>query len=62
MGTYLPSIITLGWGGGPGLWVRPFAEYLFLLNIYPLHMCVKSAYSTSLLLLPVWMDVISLIL
>ena len=59
MGTSLPGAGTLGWGPGMGLGL--FALELSLLNIYPLHVHEGPACSTSALLLPAWMDVVSLI-
>ena len=61
MGTYLPGTGTLGWGSlcGAG---TPCPE-ISLLNSYPPHVCGDGpACSESVPLLPVWMDVVSLIL
>ena len=60
MGTYLPGPGTLGWGFGVGLGL--LNPEIALPNFYPPHMDVGPAHSTSLLLLSVWMDVVSLIL
>ena len=59
MGTYLPGTETLGWGPGVGLGL--LAPGISLLNFYPPHVDVGPACSTSVSLLPVWMDVVSLI-
>ena len=59
MGTYLPGTGTLGWGPGVGLGF--FAPETSLPSFYPPHMGVGPAHSMSPPLLPVWMDVVSLI-
>ena len=59
MGTYLPGTGILGWGPGMGLGL--LAPELSFLNFYPLCMDVGPAHSAFLPLLPVWMDVVSLI-
>ena len=60
VGIYLPGTGILGWGpvGGPGL----LTPEISLLNFYPPHMGEGRACSVSLPLLPVWMDVVYLIL
>ena len=60
MGTYLPGTGTLGWGPGVGLGL--LTPQISLLNFYPPYMGEGPARFTSELLLPVWMDVVSLIL
>ena len=60
VGTYFPSTGTLGWGSGVGLGV--FAPKISLPNFYIPHMGEGPARSVSALLLPVWMDGVSLIL
>ena len=60
MGTYLPVTGTLGWGPGVGLGL--LAPEISLPNFYPPHMSEGPAHSASFPLLPVWMDVVSLIL
>ena len=59
VGTYLPATGTLGRGAwyGAGL----LAPEIFLLNFYPPHMGKRLAGSMSVPLLPVLMDVVSLI-
>ena len=57
--TYLPGSGTLGWGTGVGL--GPLTPEISLLNFYPPHVGEGTDYSTSAPLLPVWMDLISLI-
>ena len=59
-GTYLPGTGTLGWGPGVGLGL--FAHEISLRNFYGPHMGEDSAHSGTMPLLPVWMDVVSLIL
>ena len=61
MGICLPGTGTLGWGG-PGVGLGLFTPEIPLPNIYPPHMDVGPASFMSLPLLPVWMDVVSLIL
>ena len=58
MVTYLPGTRTLEPGMGLGL----LAPKMSLPNFYPPHVDVEPACSMSLPLLPVWMDVLSLIL
>ena len=60
MGSYLPGIETLGWGPGMGLGL--LAPEIFLLNFHPPQVGVGPPHSASVPLLPVWMDVVSLIL
>ena len=60
MGTYLPGTGTLGWGPGVGLGL--LTPNISLLNFYLPHVCVGPAHFVSAHLLPVWMDVVSLIL
>ena len=50
------------WAGGPGVGLGLFAPKISLLNVYPPHVDVGAALSASAPLLPVWMDVVSLIL
>ena len=57
MGTYLEP-----WAGGPGMGLGLPTFYLSLPNFYPPHIDVGPAHSVSPPLLPVWMDVVSLIL
>ena len=52
VGIYLPGTGTLGWGPGVGLGL--LTPEIPLQNFYPLHVSEGPAYSTSLLLLPVW--------
>ena len=59
MGTYIAVTGTLGWGAGVGLGL--LAPKISLLNFYPPFMGVESAHSVFQPLLPVWMDVVSLI-
>ena len=59
MGTYLPDSVTLGWVPGVGLGL--FSPELSLLNVFPLHVDLGPVHSMSLPVLPVWMDVVSLI-
>ena len=59
VGTYLPGTGTLGWGPGVGL--GPLAPKIALPNFYPPHVGERPTCSTSEPLLPVWMDVVSLI-
>ena len=60
MGTYLPGIGTLEWGAGVGLGL--LTPDIILSNFYPPHMGERPACSTPVPFLPVWMDVVSLIL
>ena len=60
MGTYLPGTGTLGWG--PGMVLGLLALEVSLPNFYSPHVDVGPAHSKSLPLLPVWMDVVSVIL
>ena len=60
MGTYLPGFGTLGWG--PGVGVGLLTPEISLLNFYPPHVGEGTVHSMSVPLLPVWMDVVSLIL
>ena len=53
MGVYLLGTGTLSWG-----WGRDPSLQLSLLNCYPPHTAVGPACSTSLHLIPVWMDMI----
>ena len=48
--------------GGPGVGLELPTPAISLPNFYPRHVDVGPASSTSLALLPVWMDVVSLIL
>ena len=48
------------WAEGPGLGLGLFAPEISLPNFYPQHIGVGPAHSTSALLLPVWIDVVSL--
>ena len=50
------------WAGGPSVGLELLTPKIFLLNFYPPHMGEGPVHSTSVPLLPVWMDVISLIL
>ena len=50
------------WPLRPGVGLRLHAPEIFLPNFYPPPMDVGPVYSTSLILLPVWMGVVSLIL
>ena len=59
VGIYLLGTETLGWGTWGGL--RLLAPKISLLNFYLLHVDVGPAHSASVPLLPVWMDVVSLI-
>ena len=59
MGTYLPGTGTLGWERGVGLGL--LAPKISLPNFYPPHVGMGPARSLSLPLLPVWVDVVSLI-
>ena len=49
------------WAGEPGVGLRLLAPEIYLLNLYPPHMGEESAHSMFAPLLPVWMDVGSLI-
>ena len=49
------------WAGGPGRGLGFLTPEISLLNFYPLHVDVGPAHSASVPLLPVWMDVVSLI-
>ena len=59
-GLYLPG--TGPREGGTGVGVGLFAPEISLPNFYPPHVDVGPACSMSLPFLPVWMDVVSLIL
>ena len=50
------------WAGGPEVDVALFTPEISLWNFYPPYVVVGPARSESLPLLPVWMDVVSLIL
>ena len=50
------------WAGGTDVGLGLLTSEMFLLKFYPLHMDVGPSRSKSLLLLPAWMDVVSLIL
>ena len=54
-----PGTAPLGWGLGVGLGL--LVPEISLPNFYPLHVDVEPAHSTSPSLLPVWLDVVSLI-
>ena len=58
-GTYLPGSGTLGWEAWLGLGL--FVPKISLPNFYPPHVVEGLACSMSVPLLPVWMDVVSLI-
>ena len=58
-GAYLPGTGTLGWGTGVGLGLVTYK--ISLPKFYPLNMGEVPAHSASAVLLPVWMDVVSLI-
>ena len=58
--TYFPGTGTLGWG--PDMGLEFLTPKISLLNFYLLHIGYGPAHSLSVPLLPVWMDVISLIL
>ena len=60
VGTYLPGTGALGWGPGVGLGL--LAPEIFIPNFYPLHVDLGPTRSMSVPLLPVWMDVVPLIL
>ena len=60
MGTYLPGSGTMA--GDPGRGLGLLVPEISLLNFYPPYVNVGPALSESPLLLPVWMDVVSLIL
>ena len=60
MKTYLPDTGTLGCGAWCG--AGTLAPEIALLNLYPPYVGVEPACSTAAPLLPVWMDVVSLIL
>ena len=60
MGTYLPGTGTLGWG--PDVELRLLAPEISLLNFYPPHVGEGTVHSMSVPLLPVWVDMVSLIL
>ena len=49
------------WAGGPGVGLGLLAPEISLLNFYPPHMDVGANCFTSVPLLPVWMDEVSLI-
>ena len=59
MGTYLPGTGTLG--GGPSMGLGLLTPKISLLNFYPPHVRVGPTHSVFQHLLPVWMDVVSLI-
>ena len=59
VGTYVPGTGTLGWRPGIGLGL--LTPKTSLLNFYPPHVDIGPAHSTSVPLLPVWMDAISFI-
>ena len=59
MGTYLPGAGTLAWGPDVGLVF--LAPETSLPNFYPPHVGVGPACLVFAPLLPVWMDVVSLI-
>ena len=59
MGAYLSGTGTLGWGPGVGL--ELLTPEISLPNFYPPHVGEGPACSVSVPLLPVWMDVVSLI-
>ena len=59
VGTYLPGTGTLDWRPDVGLELP--APKISLLNFYLPHMGVGPTHSKSAPLLPVWMDVVSLI-
>ena len=50
------------WAGGVGVGLGLLAPEISLLNFYPPHMDVRPAHSASVPFLPVWIDVILLIL
>ena len=50
------------WAGGPGVGLGVITAEIALLNFYLPHVDVGPAHSVSGPLLPVWMDVVSLIL
>ena len=60
VGTYIPSTGTLGWGAWYGA-VTPRSRDIPP-NFFPPHAGMGPAHSTSAPFLPVWMDVVSLIL
>ena len=60
MGTYFPGTDILGWGPGVGLGL--LTPKISLPSFYLSQVFVGPAQSASLPLLPVWMDVVSLIL
>ena len=60
METYLPGTGTLGWGV-PGVGLGLLTPKISFLNFYPPHVGMGPARSLSLPLLPVWVDVVSLI-
>ena len=60
LGTYLPGTGNLGWGPGVGLGL--LTPKISLPKFYLSHMEVGPVCSVFLPLLPVWMDVVSLIL
>ena len=49
------------WGGGPDVVLGLPAPEMCLLNFYPPHLGEGPAHSVSVPLLPVWMEVVSLI-
>ena len=50
------------WAGGPGVGLALLAPEIAILNFHPPHVGEEPAHSMSVPLLPVWMDVVSLIL
>ena len=60
MRTYLPGPGTLGWEPGVGLGL--LTPEVSLSNFYLPHVDVGPAHSVSISFLPVWMDVVSLVL
>ena len=59
MGTYLLALEP--WAGGPGVELGLPTSDKSLLNVYPAHVDEGPAQSLSVPLLPVWMDVVSLL-
>ena len=58
----LPSWHWIPGLGGPGMVLGLFAPKISLLNFYPPHVDMRPGSSVSLSLLPVWVNVVSLIL
>ena len=57
-----PIFLALGpWAGGPGVGLGLLAPGISLPNFYPPHVDVGPAHPTSVPLLPVWIDMVSLI-